>query len=114
MFARKVIAGLVLAGLAGAAMAQSVNEKTDIFGRPYTNQTALGVYEQADPLGLLPQQTQRVGEARIEKAASAKADVFAGSYGLEALHSIDPFSPVPQFWGHESDGNAGAVNVATE
>jgi hypothetical protein len=109
MFARKVLAGVVLAGLAGAAMAQSINGKTDVFNRPIVNQTALQVYEQADPLGLLPQQGQPFDQSKVANPVSGNTDVFGraftGTYGLEALHSADPFSPVPQFWGHEDDGN---------
>jgi hypothetical protein len=104
-FARKTIVGLVLAGLAGAAMAQSTTEKTDIFGRPYVNQTALGVYEQADPLGLLPQLEQRrqeqlAAQPKTVNTASNQFDIFGRPYtnlfGVDVYYESAPYDPLPQ------------------
>jgi hypothetical protein len=115
MFTRKVMIGLVLASLSAGAMAQQSSEgKTDIFGRPYVNETPLQVYYQSDPLGPLPQivemrQAQREAAQRQATNAAANAQAASGDvekdiFGRpqinetanEVYFSADPFSPLPQ------------------
>jgi hypothetical protein len=113
MFTRNSIIALALAGLSAGALAQeSNNGKTDLFGRPYVNQTAAQVYYEADPFAPLPQfeQLRRADRNAVAEAAHAQAaqvstaagktDIFGRPQLNETANEVyfdaDPFDPLPQ------------------
>ena len=114
MFVRKAMVGLLLAGLAGGALAQNSNSKTDIFGRPYTNLNGTELYYQSEPFDPLPQFAQRHSQeaAAPAQAATGKTDIFGRPYvgqtSLQVYEQGDAFGPLPQLWGHDVQG-VGAV-----
>ena len=79
MLVRKTFIALALAGLSAGALAQqssqpsnqtSISLKTDIFGRPYVNESGLEVHYRADPFDPLPQIEQLRAAQRAEGAAA--------------------------------------------
>jgi hypothetical protein len=108
MLARKTLMGLVIAGLSASALAQQSDAgKTDIFGRPYVNQSPTQIYYQADPFAPLPQfeqirRAEREAAAGTSQAAtpSGQTDVFGrpqlNQSANEVYFNADPFAPLPQ------------------